>query len=399
MKIAFLTKRTDACFWLRIMNPMSHLVSRGHDCSDDVFEKALFCESCARQGRPYGPYEHQWDHSGSIRCPVCRSEIMSEHDVLNWRTKIKRQIDNADVVVFQRPTDPAHLRLMHYAKSKGKKVVQTCDDNYLEVPYWNSGYQYYSQRQDTIKETLRISDAIDVTTQSLKDLYSAYARSEILPNSIDLEILDATPPISSFDLFRFNRKTSSTDRIPADQYESMRKEKKVILWGGSPTHEKDLELIVGAVRRIARSENVLFVFAGYIHRAIIDAIPEDRLALVGIVPATEYYALYKRIAADIGLAPVVDVPFNRGKSNLKAIEYAAMKTVPVMSDIITYRGAAPMGIYTTNDERGWYNAIRKAIHLSSEELAQTLDENRKFCEQNYDIKQNVQMWESFYDSL
>jgi glycosyltransferase involved in cell wall biosynthesis len=320
---------------------------------------------------------------------------MSETEVKGWSEKIMSQINQAEIVVFQRPTELSHLKLMKYAKDLGKKIVQTADDNYIDIPEWNSGYQYYSTRQGIVKETFRLCDAMDVTTPALKKLYSEFCpKVEILPNSIDVEILDYTVPMGTFETF-----DRAGKKLTQEQYLEKRAGKKLILWGGSPTHEKDLELIVGAARRLSRTENVVFAFVGYVHKALLEIVPADRLILIGLVPAMQYYSLYKGIKADIGLAPVVDVPFNHGKSNLKAIEYAALRVLPVMSDIVTYQGAAPRGIYSKNDELSWYSSIIKAIHLEGEELKSALDENRKFMEDNYDIKKNVTIWETFYGSL
>ena len=395
LRITFLTKRFDSCAWLRIINPLSQLVARGHECWDESFERQLFCSACAQAGRPHGPYEFQWDHEGEIVCPSCRFSMMSEQEVSEWRERILSQADQADLVVFQRPTELSHLKLMRRVKGMGKKIIQTADDHYLDVPAFNSGYHYYSLRRATVEESFRLCDAVDVTTPVLKQVYEAYCpKVSVLPNSLDLEILDQTPALKHLDVF--NR---AGVRISEEDFTKLRSGKKVILWGGSPTHEKDLEMIVSACRRISRSEQVVFVFVGYIHQGLLEAIPQDRLILVGLVSSQQYYALYKALSADIGLAPVVDVPFNHAKSNLKAIEYQALGILPVMSDLITYRGSSPCGIYAQNDEYSWYLAMKKAIHREPDELAHALQMNRKFCEDHFDIKKNVLLWEQFYEEV
>jgi len=50
----------------------------------------------------------------------------------------------------------------------------------------------------------------------------------------------------------------------------------------------------------------------------------------------EYYGSLSRV--DVGIGPLRDSAFNRGKSALRAIEYAALGIVPVLPDLPPYRG-------------------------------------------------------------
>lgn len=372
---------------------MSHLNHRGHEVDDELLERQVVCETCAAANKPYGPYELQWDADDDIHCPACKSQLISPEDRKAWTDNLERLFTEKDIIAFQRPTELSHLRLMKKAKKMGKKIVQVCDDDYLNVPEWNTGYRYYTERRAIIEETLRICDAIDVTTLYLKELYSKYCdRVEILPNSCDGELIDVTPPMPEFVMF--DRKGH---RLSMEQYQEMRAGNKLILWGGSPTHEKDLELIVGACRRLSRTEKVVFAMVGYAHRALLEVVPKERLILFSLIPCMQYYMLYKGISPDIGLAPVCDVPFNRGKSNLKALEYQFIRTLPVVSDFVTYQGSTPRGFYAQNDERGWFTAMRNAVNCN--DLEERLTENRMFVGEHYDIKNTVVKWEEFYGSL
>jgi glycosyltransferase involved in cell wall biosynthesis len=62
----------------------------------------------------------------------------------------------------------------------------------------------------------------------------------------------------------------------------------------------------------------------------------------------------------IGLAPLVDTPFNLCKSAIKAMDYAAMGMLVLASDTPVYRGSladGPAGRLVANSADAWYAAI------------------------------------------
>lgn len=391
IKVGYLTKKRDACHWLRVLNPMSLLNANGHQANDELLEQQLYCMKCRK-----GPYETQYTEKEEDKvCPDCSNVMMSRQDFVNWKLRVFRLVRDHDIICFQRPTHPAHVTMMRESKAVGKKVVQICDDDYINIPEFNTGYKYYTARRQVIIESLQESDAIDVTTPYLKNLYSRFCENvEILPNCLDLAMVDACMPIDGVKVYAGAGKEISWDR-----FAEVRKGKRLVLWGGSPTHEKDLEVVIPAIRRLSRDENLLFAFVGYVHRAILEDVPEGRLFLFGLVSNTQYFPLYKKIAPEIGIAPVCEIPFNQGKSGLKSIEYQAILALPVVSDWVTYKNSTPAGIYAENTPRGWYNALSKAASMSDEDLKSRTIENRKFIEDNYDISTKWQLWVKFYEKV
>ncbi len=389
MRIAALTKRRDACWWMRVLNPMSALNEIGHEYNDELLELQEFCRKCG-----HGPREIQHNETDAeFRCLACKEVICTQAHVSKWRDRVMDLIRSSELIVFQRPTHTAHVALMLHAKLAGKKVVQTADDNYIDVPRWNPGYKYYMDRQPAVIDSFKEANAVDVTTVGLKALYSKYnSKIEVLPNCQDVDLINAFPALPHIGMLDRSRK-----RISDDEFNERRHGHKVIIWGGSPTHEKDLEIALPAIRRLARSEKVIFVMVGYCHRAMIEIVPEKQLFLHGIVSNTDYFPLYKAIKADIGMAPVIDHPFNRhGKSSNKVIEYALLGIIPVASDLETYRGALPKMMLARPDERSWFDAFRKAIHEFPEEWIQ---ENRDYASEHHNIRKQVGRWEKFYQDV
>jgi len=62
----------------------------------------------------------------------------------------------------------------------------------------------------------------------------------------------------------------------------------------------------------------------------------------------------------IGLAPLLDTPFNRSKSSIKAMDYAAIGLPTLASDTPAYRGSiadGPAGQLVANDPAAWHAAL------------------------------------------
>src|SRR5262249_55319210 len=71
---------------------------------------------------------------------------------------------------------------------------------------------------------------------------------------------------------------------------------------------------------------------------------------------------------DIGIAPLADTPFNRCKSALKALDYAAMGLPILASDNAVYRGSAADGVagWLVPDETdAWFVALARLVRDSA----------------------------------
>ncbi len=55
-------------------------------------------------------------------------------------------------------------------------------------------------------------------------------------------------------------------------------------------------------------------------------------------------AYYRNVSMDVGIGPLRDTPFNRAKSSLRAVEYAALGVVAVLPDLPPYRGWVEDGV-------------------------------------------------------
>lgn len=454
LKIFSLIKRPDACFYYRILNPHKQLARQfGWEIKYNTIDPLPHniqagVPSTVEQGNLEGSLNNLID---------CHGE----------------NIDWADLVVMQRPTCDHHLELMrHIQKVMKKPVVYEADDNYIDVPKWNQGHEYFTPRAQYIKDMIAEADALTVTTEGLGDIYRPLRRGRpiyICPNSIDLETLDDMPTdMTKYevqdrrqyfqcmkqmrlgqdetdqykeyihaqihsglkkqnvtenieDIIDSYYKTNKDIRfsIPNEIYNAQSDGKVMIAWGGSPTHKQDLAVVTDPLMEIlADYPEYQLGMVGFIHGDWLKKMRREQLWQFALVPVRYYYSLYKQVNMTVGLAPVNRDSFNKGKSNLKILEYMALGTYAIGSDFVTYAGKRPeeyeeegldvpdpairswcgpdVPLCSTGED--WKREILKACQ--DEELRfEVTQRNRQFIEDHYDMYNNVKYWKDCYESV
>ena len=136
-----------------------------------------------------------------------------------------------------------------------------------------------------------------------------------------------------------------------------------MLYMGTHTHQADLARLRPALDRLhderpGRFELTVIGIAGEIEPA-----PWLRpLALAGDATAYPRFVRWLREQGpfDVGLAPLADSAFNRAKSDIKLLDYAALGLLPVVEDAPAYRAdprAAELAILTSD----WFGTLRDLV--------------------------------------
>jgi len=102
--------------------------------------------------------------------------------------------------------------------------------------------------------------------------------------------------------------------------------------------------------------------------------------------------IYKTLDFDIGIAPLEDTKFNKGKSNIKYQEYALMNAAPICSDVYPYRKTITNwenGVLCKGDE--WYDSLERLVtdHQLRRGIAMKA---KKHVEDNYLLENNWTRW-------
>lgn len=171
---------------------------------------------------------------------------------------------------------------------------------------------YAREHRGFIIDTIRRCDGVTVSSQRVATMLRQYVDIPIrvVPNYIDL---------------RWFQKI---------QKKAVRKvEGLTIGWAGGNRPDSDVEMMARAWKEIARKyPHVTFVIQGHHAKTFYEHVPNERIAMLDWMPIDSYPAGMKNI--DIGCCPLGNTQFNRAKTYIKALEYAATGAAVVASPTV-----------------------------------------------------------------
>lgn len=332
------------------------------------------------------------------RC-LLPSKYLNQNPDIQSITKEKineEDIDNADIIIFQKKYSDVDFDLLKYAKKKGKKTVFEVDDDLFNVPLWNPFYGIIHRLQTRYRNFISQVDLITVTCRHLKKKLQKFNHNiQILPNCIDFTEIDKNNPLKPPILNKKLQKLSWKDLKPSLS------NKIKIGWAGSPTHREDLKLITDALINLCRvNPNIVVFMILCSDKKLVTHIPENQLYFINAVPLQNYYALLKELRWDFGLAPLSDHVFNKSKSNLKLIEYMSLGIIPIASYIENYtktlEGQFNNLLIRPNTTRNWFTKLVEIVHQDSSSLK---SEIQNFAKKNFNISNSVSLWEATFKNL
>jgi glycosyltransferase involved in cell wall biosynthesis len=257
----------------------------------------------------------------------------------------------ADIIVTQRYAIPDLQtvdRLAAHARRTGAKLVFDLDDDLLAIPATHPDASTLRPLAKVVLRMLAIADTVWVSTQPLAErLASVRPDAVVVANGLDERIWahgqPATPVLAS---------SVGDDPIR-------------ILCMGTTTHQRDFALIEPALIRLR---------ADYGPRVVVDVLgmtrrndlPRELSRVDQPTQASRSYPGFvnwltrRQPGWHIGVAPLLDTAFNRSKSPIKAMDYAAMGLAVLASDMAVYRGSiadGPAGQLVANDPAAWHAAL------------------------------------------
>lgn len=284
------------------------------------------------------------------------AQLLTDHDVDvrgvdidTFGTTLEENWDNVfkQYDVFWAPhyfNEHLQAAQLYFSRKHRKLLIYDLDDNYLDLSPSNPVYEKFfkayrtedgvdlgikpSRNQATLTAALSLADALTVSTEPLKERMAAHFERSfgikkpiyVIPNMNDLADWDF--PI-------------------APKHE----DKIVIGYQGSMSHKADLQMVLPAIQNIMkRHPNVWMEILGSIDKHEVDDFFHDwdmkLLDRVAMLPATKIFREYPKWLSqqkwDIGIAPLVDSAFNKCKSHIKWMEYAAYKVPCVASRVYPY---------------------------------------------------------------
>lgn len=259
-----------------------------------------------------------------------------------------------DVIVLQRPMNRQLVEAIPLIQAWGTAVVVEVDDDFSRVhpknPAWKGIQPHLSPDNNLLWFNLaaQMADLVTVSTPALTKRYGAHGRVRELPNYIPESYLSV------------KRETEN--------------ECLELGWpGNAKVHPGDLKVVGNSVLNLVQE--------GYHFRAIgtkqtfTDLKIEGAFPLLGRTTLVDWVSLEEYPAAvaqiDVGIAPLALTPFNRAKSWLKGLEYAALGIPFVASDLPEYRKLQRLGAGSiASVPSSWETQLR---HLIED------DEHRALC--------------------
>jgi len=223
-------------------------------------------------------------------------------------------LENADITIFGAFCNARALALIQAAQEKYKKpIFMEMDDYIFNLPEYNVASNVYhsgSTPEWIFIKQMQISDGMIVSTNYLKEEYAKYNKNiHVIPNGIDFKV---------WDKLKCPTKNDGIIRIGFE---------------GSPNHKGDLRILKYVLIEILKKyPNVEFhtmgCETGFTHERVK---PSDDFK-----PVNEYPKALAEKGFDIGVAPLKDNYFNRGKSNLRYLEMSALRIPTAATDCRAY---------------------------------------------------------------
>lgn len=309
------------------------------------------------------------------------SYLMNYVDSVNWYKAW-------NFVQFQRSATEDHYKLILHLKNDIKPkhnfpIVYEIDDMLFNIPVWNYAAEYYNKSADVIKKIIGECDYMVTSTAKLKEVYSPYCKKiSVIPNHL--------PKFIWGNIF------------PAHDYKD-ENEKIRILWAGSQNHfaipdvtdkrggdfGKDL---IKFIKKTVKDYD--WHIMGGFPIELNDV--KGKLTFHPWKNVFEYPSYIKSIEPDICIAPLENIEFNKSKSNIKALEYTALGSPAVYSDVTPYKF---MSLKSKTDEEMIYYIEKLASDIDYRAKIFRKDRQRissqLWWEENDNIKRYINTYLNF----
>ncbi len=300
-----------------------------------------------------------------------------------WQQFVKRY----DMFIVKHiDNEEACSNLLFFVRKYGKKIILDLDDNLFEVKEDQPAYEHYGigkPKRAIISALISMVDGLFVSTRPLADYYKKIIKDIY---GVDLKI---------WVLNNYNDK-KDFDFVPAEK----EKDKIVIGWTGSTTHFNDLKIVIPALKKLLKEYPNLHIemMGGLTHEdapKLFEDVDDKLLDRVFVGSGTESWEGYPKLLStykwDIGIAPITDDEFNRGKSHIKFMEYSSYAIPCVASEVYPYFiiKDGETGYLCQKDE--WYIVLKNLI--DNKELREKIGKNaQKYVFENLQYKDYKHLW-------
>jgi hypothetical protein len=223
----------------------------------------------------------------------------------------------ADLLVLLHCGDVEFFPVIEKRKALGKKTIIEMNDNFYEPQAWNPARFHWDSPLvwARYEKLIDMADGVLVSGPGLMQLHSKRAQGKLfeLPNHL--------PKIEENFENLWDKKARS---------------EVVIGWGGSAGHMVDLIWVVPVLKKLlAEFPNLKIKLMGDVSTPSFVGLPPDRLKFEPWGSMQNYFEFWKEV--HIGIAPMLENPYNNCRSDIKAIEIAGSASATIISNLLPYR--------------------------------------------------------------
>lgn len=285
-------------------------------------------------------------------------------------------MDGVDLIVMQR-SDRVDLLPLVLAMADIQKcpIVYDIDDNIYDISPSSPAYEHFYPGSPLIQvaeEFMRYAHALTVSTPALKEAYSHLNDNiYVLPNAQDLEEWPE----------------------PNQEHEGL-----VIGWAGGVTHYDDLKMIWRPLKKILRNNPEVKFKVWGLRADFLEDHPQVEY-VEETVHCTEFPQTLAKIGFDVGIVPVVNRPFNLGKSNIKWQEYS-MAGIPTIASKTGEYKVIEHGVtgILADSEESWYFWMEKLMRETKLRLELAANAKR-YVSEHYNIAVGIKEYERAYGEI
>jgi glycosyltransferase involved in cell wall biosynthesis len=269
----------------------------------------------------------------------------------------------ADSYIVQIFLNDPRLRELHLYRKYAPEafIVYSCDDLLTHMPLKSAFRNNVpANTRARFKAALRDCNRLVVSTDYLAEAFANLIDDiKVIPNRLERE---------TWLTLSGKRRTSRRPRIG---------------WAGGTGHQGDLELVKPVIE--ATHNEADWIFFGMCPEEIRPLLTEYH----ELVAFDDYPAKLAALNLDLAIAPLEDIPFNHGKSNLRLLEYGALGLPVICSDVTPYRNSPALCL--PNDPQRWIAALRERIHdLDAAELEGLA--LRRWVLRDYVLEEHLDEW-------
>jgi glycosyltransferase involved in cell wall biosynthesis len=276
-----------------------------------------------------------------------------------------------DIIYIHREIFPFFTPLVeHIARKLSKTMIFDFDDAIFLKPKRWSNWRDFLRKPSKVGKICNISDYVIVGNEYLAEYARKYNRTVIILPTVYKSI---------------NESTNFVDKG----------EKKLVIgWIGSWTTLINLEIIKNSIAKLAKEFDFNFHIIGSsnIYNYKIDEF--ERIVYIPWKLESEEEEISK---FDIGIMPLFDDEWEKGKCGFKLIQYMSLGIPVLASPVGINKDLVKNGIngYLASSDEEWYNYLK--ILFTDKILRKQLgNEAKQFIEVNYSYGKNINLLKKIF---